>query len=54
MDALHLSYHEVVYEFPYKILLLMSKDKQRVVYGEVMREVSEEEFFKSRGGGFKK
>ena len=43
MDCLHLSYHEVVSVFPYRNLLLMAKDKQRVAYGEVYHEVSEEE-----------
>ena len=48
MDSLHLTYHEVVDEIPYRNLLLMQKDKLRVAYGDVYREVSEEEFFKSK------
>ena len=50
MDSLHLSYQEVVKEIPYRDLLLMAKDKQRVAYGDVMYEVTEEEF----GMNFKK
>lgn len=47
MESLHLSYHEVLHEIPYRNLILMSKDKQRVVFdGEVMEEVTEEEYFK--------
>ena len=43
------SYHEVVHEIPYRNLLVMNKDKQHPVYdGEVMEEVTEEEFFKNR------
>lgn len=50
MDSLHLSYQEVLYEIPYRNLLLMAKDKQRVAYGGVMHEVTEEEM----GMNFKK
>lgn len=50
MDSLHLSYQEVVREIPYRNLLLMAKDKQRVACGDVMYEVTEEEF----GMNFKK
>ena len=50
MDSLHLSYQEVVKEIPYRNLLLMAKDKQRVACGDVMYEVTEEEF----GMNFKK
>lgn len=48
MDNLHLTYKEVVEEIPYRNLLIMQKDKAHVVYGEVDREVSEEEFFKGK------
>lgn len=49
MESLHLTYNEVLHEIPYRNLVLMSKDKQRVVYdGEVMEEVTEEEYFKGR------
>lgn len=43
MDSLHLSYTEVVREIPYRNLLLMAKDKQRVAYGEVYYEGTEED-----------
>lgn len=43
MDSLHLSYYEVVNVVPYRNLLLMAKDKQRVAYGEVYHEVTEAE-----------
>lgn len=48
MEVLHLSYNEVVNEIPYRNLLIMQKDKLHTVYGEVRREVSEDEFFKGR------
>ena len=49
MEALSLSYHEVVYEIPYRTLLLMSKDKARVAVGEVYHETTDEDFFKEKG-----
>lgn len=49
MDNLKLSYNDVVNVFPYRTLLLMSKDKIRVAVGKVYHEVTEEEFFKSKG-----
>lgn len=48
MDSLHLGYREVVHEIPYRNLLVMAKDKQHMSTGEVLREVTEEEFFKNR------
>lgn len=48
MDNLHLSYREVTQEIPYRVLVIMQKDKLRVAYGDVMREVGDEEFFKDR------
>lgn len=30
-------------------MVIMQKDKLHTVYGEVMEEVSEEEFFKTKG-----
>lgn len=38
-----MSYHEVVSVFPYRNLLLMARDKQRVAYGQVYHETTEEE-----------
>lgn len=48
MDGLHLTYTEVVDIIPYRNLLVMAKDKQHIATGEVMREVSEDEFFGGR------
>nr|DAQ64387.1 MAG TPA: hypothetical protein [Bacteriophage sp.]DAW94151.1 MAG TPA: hypothetical protein [Bacteriophage sp.] len=49
MENLHLSYDEVVYKIPYRNLLIMQKDKQHITSGEVMEEISEEEYFKMKG-----
>lgn len=43
MDTLHLTYDEVLNKIPYRTLLIMSRDKLRVAYGEVFREMTEEE-----------
>ena len=43
MDSLHLTYHQVLEEIPYRVLVLMSKDKLRCASGEVYREMTEEE-----------
>ena len=49
MDSLHLSYDEVVCKIPYRNLIIMQKDKLHAVYdGEVLKEVSEEDFFKGK------
>ena len=49
MESLHLSYDEVVYKIPYRNMVIMQKDKLHTVYGEVLKEVSEDEFFKTKG-----
>lgn len=49
MDNLKLSYNDVVNVFPYRTLLLMSKDKARIATGKVYHEVTDEEYFKSKG-----
>jgi len=49
MENLHLSYDEVVNQIPYRNLVIMQKDKLHTAYGEVMEEMSEEEFFKRKG-----
>ena len=49
IENLHLSYDEVVNQIPYRNLVIMQKDKLHTAYGEVMEEVSEEEFFKRKG-----
>lgn len=43
MDSLHLTYDEVVNKIPYRVLLIMSRDKLRVAYGEVYREMDADE-----------
>ena len=49
IEVLHLSYDEVVFKIPYRNLVIMQKDKLHTVYGDVMEEVSEEEYFKMKG-----
>lgn len=43
MDSLHLTYNQVLDEIPYRNLLIMSKDKLHVCYGDVYREMTEDE-----------
>lgn len=40
VDNLHLSYREVVYEIPYRNLVLMQRDKLRASYGERVEHVT--------------
>lgn len=54
IENLHLSYREVFEIIPYRNLIVMQKDKLHTVSGEVMKEVSEEEFFKGKVNPFKK
>ncbi|TWV64057.1 hypothetical protein FSA05_00080 [Parabacteroides distasonis] len=49
IENLHLSYDDVVYKIPYRNMIIMQKDKLHTVYGDVMEEVSEEEYFKMKG-----
>lgn len=49
MDGLHLTYQQTVYEIPYRNLVIMSKDKAHIAYGEVYRETSEEQYFAAHG-----
>lgn len=49
MDSLHLTYHQTVYEIPFRNMVIMAKDKAHVAYGEVYREVDEDAFFKAKG-----
>lgn len=49
MENLHLSYDEVVYNIPYRNMVIMQKDKLHIVYGDVMEEVTEEEYFRNKG-----
>ena len=48
METLHLTYQQVLDGIPYRNLVIMQKDKLRVAYGDVMREVTDAEFFKNR------
>lgn len=43
MGELGMSYDEVVNQHPYRNLVIMMKDKQRVCTGEKMEETTEEE-----------
>ena len=45
MENLHLTYTEVTEVIPYRNLVIMQKDKLHVAYGDVMREVSDTEYF---------
>ena len=54
IENLHLTYDEVVRGIPYRVLVLMLKDKQHTCYGEVWEEVDEEEFFKGKINPLKK
>lgn len=40
-----MTYKEVMEVIPYRNLIIMQKDKMRVASGDVMQEVSDEEFF---------
>ncbi|WP_319505112.1 hypothetical protein [Bacteroides graminisolvens] len=48
MENLHLTYKEVFELIPYRNLIIMQKDKLHTVSGEVMEEVSEDEYFKNK------
>ncbi len=40
IDSLNLTYAEVVYEIPFRNLLIMQKDKQRPCYGTKIQKSS--------------
>jgi hypothetical protein len=40
VDSLHLSYDEVVNQIPYRNLIIMQKDKQHEVFGDVVKKIS--------------
>ena len=40
-----MSYEEVFEKIPYRVLILMQKDKQRVTSSDEMIEVTDDEFF---------
>lgn len=48
MENLHLSYREVVYDIPYRNLIIMQKDKQRVATGEKVKRISGKELANRR------
>lgn len=51
MGELGLTYDETVRRIPYRNLVIMQKDKLHpVIGGEVMEEVSEDDFFANKGG----
>lgn len=48
-ESLHLTYHEVMEEIPYRNLIIMQKDKLRTLHNsEKMVEMSDDEFFKEK------
>ena len=52
-ESLHLSYHEVLDEIPYRNLIITQKDKLIPLYNsEKMVEMSDEEFFGQKGEKF--
>ena len=50
MDSLHLSYDEVVYKIPYRLLQLMMRDKPHEAVGTVVRKISGKEMAARRKG----
>ena len=43
MESLHMTYKEVVYKIPYRNLVIMQKDKQHEVFGDVVHYISGKE-----------
>jgi len=50
MDSLHLSYDEVVYRIPYRVLQLMMRDKPHEAFGTVVKKTSGREMAARRKG----
>jgi len=48
MDSLHLTYDEVVNQIPYRNLIIMQRDKQHEVYGDVVKKISGKELANRR------
>ena len=48
MDTLHLSYNEVLRVIPYRNLIIMQRDIMHETTNDVLKEVSEEEFFNGK------
>lgn len=51
VETLHLSYKEVVYEIPYRNLLIMQKDKLHPCTGERVQKVPGADMAARRMGG---
>lgn len=43
MESLHLTYDEVLNKIPYRTLVVMQRDKLHTVYGDVKKEITENE-----------
>lgn len=43
MDSLHLSYKEAFEEIPYRVMLIMQKDKLHASYGDVIKKTTARE-----------
>lgn len=50
MDSLHLSYDEVVYKIPFRVLQLMVRDKPHEAFGTVVKRISGREMAARRKG----
>lgn len=48
MDSLHLTYDEVVNQIPYRNLIIMQRDKQHEVFGDVVKMISGKELAQRR------
>lgn len=48
MEALHLSYHEVLHQIPYRNLIIMNRDKLRPCYGTKVHRISGKEMAAKR------
>ena len=51
METLHLTYEEVVNRIPYRVLLIMQKDKLHEVFGEKAERISGKDMMARRMGG---
>lgn len=51
METLHLTYDEVVNKIPYRILLIMQKDKLHEVFGTKVEQISGREMMARRMEG---
>lgn len=48
MDSLHLTYDEVVNQIPYRNLIIMQRDKQHEVFGDVVKTITGKELAQRR------